>query len=62
MDTTQTQHSTQHGPECYRVVELNAGAWVVLDIRTGAQGRVWRTEREAVIDRSGILLRNLMHS
>jgi len=35
--------------------------WAVRDERTGRDGEVWSTEREAEIDLARILIRDLMH-
>lgn len=49
-------------PAHYIVVNAGPFAYYVLDVRTGAKGRTWRSEQEARIDMAGILVRNLMHS
>ena len=36
--------------------------WRVVDVRTEAKGRSWKSLQEARIDRATILVRNMMHS
>ncbi len=36
--------------------------WRVLDVRTGAAGRSWRSYREAVTDLHGLRVRDMVHS
>lgn len=36
--------------------------WCAMDLRTGKEGRLYRTYKEAEIDVGTLLVRNLMHS